>query len=91
MLTTSRFKIIATGKKKSDKATASIKNWFHSNLMSIRAENCTLVNFKNELEGQIAENIHKNKIKHYAYYPQPFHGLLLHLGGDISRYRPFPH
>ena len=68
-LTNSRFKIIATSKKESDKATASTGNWFHSNLMGLNAEKCTLVIFKNELEGQIAGNTHKNKTKHNAFYP----------------------
>ena len=50
-------------------------------------------NFENKLEGQIKRNILKNETEEDLgiIVPQLFHGMLMHLSGVISQYRPFTH
>ena len=51
------FKIIATTQTEMNYATTTIENWCSKNQMRLNTGKCTLVNFKNELEGQINGNI----------------------------------
>ena len=46
------FKIIATTQAEMNYATTTIENWCSKNRMRLNTGKCTLVNFKNELEGQ---------------------------------------
>ena len=52
-------KIIATTQTEMNYATMTIENWCSKNQMRLNTGKCTLVNFKNELEGQINGNILK--------------------------------
>ena len=53
------FKIIATTQTEMNYATTTIENWCSKNQMRLNTGICTLVNIKNELEGQINGNILK--------------------------------
>ena len=53
------FMVIATTHTEKNYATTTIENWCSKNQMRLNTGKCTLVNFKNELEGQIKGKILK--------------------------------
>ena len=53
------FKVIVTTQTEMNYATTTIENWCSKNQMRLNTGKFTLVNFKNELEGQINEIILK--------------------------------
>ena len=53
------FKVIATSQTEMNYSTTTIENWCSKIQMRLNTGKCTLVNFKNELKGQVTENILK--------------------------------
>ena len=53
------FKVIATTQTEMNYSTTTIENWCSNNQMHLNTGKCALINFKNELEGQINGNILK--------------------------------